>query len=74
MDLFLQKYVSELVHLSLMHSSTIQNLLGGGGGSRTRVQNTFPSASYSNNLQYIFIVDGGQVLKVSITSSRVPVA
>ena len=28
---------------------------GGPGGSRTRVQNTFLSASYSNNLQYIFI-------------------
>jgi hypothetical protein len=31
------------------HPSTLEQIhLGGGGGSRTRVQNTFPSASYSN--------------------------
>jgi hypothetical protein len=30
---------------------------GGPGGIRTPVQNTFLFASYSNNLQYIFIWD-----------------
>ena len=30
---------------------------GGPGGIRTPVQNTFLSASYSNNLQYIFILE-----------------
>ena len=34
---------------NLTKSSCIQSLYGGGGGSRTRVQNTFPSASYSNS-------------------------
>ena len=40
----------------------IQFPYGGPGGSRTRVQNTFLFASYSNNLQYIFIWRCGQSL------------
>jgi hypothetical protein len=35
--------------------SLTQCAFGGPGGIRTPVQNTFLSASYSNNSQYIFI-------------------
>ena len=39
-----------------------QYTFGGGGGIRTPVQNTFLFASYSNNSQYIFILEACQLL------------
>ena len=60
--------------------NTKVNLLcfyGGPGGIRTPVQNTFLSASYSNNSQYIFIFDQCQpvysmLLIVAIPQAQFP--
>ena len=44
------------------NQSDWQCVYGGPGGIRTPVQNTFLSASYSNNSQYIFILGVCQLL------------